>query len=171
MGAFIANARARLHLVVTLLSIWLVCTSPWTGMLRRMPRDPGIFDYAHVWLGAAASAVGILYAIDCLRNGGWRLSFPLFSGGHAAVAADLRGLFRGRLPAAEGGGLLGAIAGFALLAFLAVALTGVAWILNQGSPEALDWRAHHAVAVRVFIVLLVTHVVAVSLHVLDFVRE
>lgn len=171
MGGFVEKVRARLHLVVTLLSIWLVFTSPWIGMLRRMPRDPGFFDYAHVWLGTAAFVIGILYAIDCLRNGGWRLNFPLFCGGHAAVVADLRGLFRGRLPAAEGGGLLGAIAGFALLAFLAAALTGVAWLLNQGSPEALDWRSHHAAAVQVFIVLLVIHVVAVSLHVLDFVRE
>ena len=41
MGDLLDKIRGRLHLVVTLLSIWLVFTSPWIGMLRRMPRDPG----------------------------------------------------------------------------------------------------------------------------------
>lgn len=171
VGANLEKIRGKLHLVVTLLAIWLIVTSPWIGMLRRLPRDPGFFDYAHVWLGTAALLVGVVYAIDCLRSGGWRLNFPLFSGGHAMVVSDLRGLIRGRMPASEGGGLVGAIAGFTLLAFLVVALTGVAWLLNQGSPEALDWRSHHVVAARVFVVLLVIHFIAVSLHVLDFVRD
>ena len=46
VGDFLDKARSRLHLVVTLLSIWLVVTSPWIGMLRRLPPDPGFLDYA-----------------------------------------------------------------------------------------------------------------------------
>jgi hypothetical protein len=140
-------------------------------MPRRLPRDPGFFDHGHVWLGIAALVLGVVYCADCLRDGGWRLVFPWLSGQHSTVLADLRGLARGHIPAAEGGGLLGAIAGLTLLAFLAAAMTGAAWFLSHGSGAALDWRGHHIVAVRAFIGFLVIHAVAVSLHVLDFVRE
>ena len=51
------------------------------------------------------------------------------------------------------------------------AATGAAWLLTQGSAEALDWREGHLLAARGFIGLLVLHVVTVSLHLLDFLRD
>lgn len=83
----------------------------------------------------------------------------------------MAGLLLGRIPAAEGGGLFGFIEGLLLLALVATAVTGAAWFLAQGSSEALAWRASHVFAARGLIGLLALHVVTVSLHLLDFVRD
>ena len=50
----------RLHLLLALLALWLVLSSPWVSMLRRVPGDAGFFDYAHMILGAHALLVGAL---------------------------------------------------------------------------------------------------------------
>ena len=171
MAGLVDRVRASQHLIVTLLAAWLILTSPWVAMLRRMPREPGVFDYAHVYVGLTALLFAVTYCLDCSRKGGWRLCFPWLSGQSHVVWSDLRGLFRGRIPAAESGGLFGALAGLTLLAFLAAGLTGAAWLWTQGTPEALDWRGHHFLAVRALTVLIMLHAVAVALHVLDFVRD
>lgn len=171
LGTTLGNARDRLHLLVTLLAAWLVLTSPWVSMLRRIPPEPGLLEHAHVWLGQASLLLGLAYLVDCVRGGAWRLNFPWLPGQWGGVAADLRGLLRGRLPPAEGGGLFGTIAGLTLLAFLATAVTGAAWFWNQGTPAALDWRGAHIRSAQVMIGLAVAHIVTVSLHLLDFVRD
>ena len=56
-------------------------------------------------------------------------------------------------------------------AMLVAAVTGAAWYWTQGSAEALDWRARHIVAARCLFGLLVAHIVAASLHVLDFIGD
>ena len=38
-------------------------------------------------------------------------------------------------------------------------------------PEAAAWRGYHILAAQGMIALLVLHVVTVSLHLLDFIRE
>ena len=163
--------RERQHAVVTVVAAWLILTSPWIGMLRRLPSDPGWANLAHVWLGLAALPLAAAYLFDCVRGGGWHQNFPWLSPRQGALWSDLKGLFRGRLPAAEGGGLFGAIAGLTLLALLVAAVTGAAWYWTQGSSEALDWRERHIVAARCLIGLLVAHIVAASLHILDFIRD
>ena len=50
----------RLHVAVTLLALWLVTTSPWVSMLRRVPASAGFFDYAHMVLGVVALCVGAI---------------------------------------------------------------------------------------------------------------
>ena len=171
MGALWRRLAERLHLIVTLLSAWLILTSPWVALLRRMPRDAGLLERAHLWLGFATLALGFAYLADCVRGGAWRQNFPWLPGQVGVVAADLRGLLRGRLPAAEGGGLIGAIAGLTLLALLATGATGAAWYWTQGTEAALAWRAHHLLAANTLIVFIVLHVVAVGLHLLDFVGD
>ena len=81
------------------------------------------------------------------------------------------GLLRGRLPAAESGGLFGLIEGLLLVVLAITGITGAAWLATQGSNDALAWREYHLYAARGFIVLLVLHVVTVSLHLIDFVRD
>jgi cytochrome b561 len=171
LGGLLNGLRARQHLLVTLLAAWLILTSPWLAMLRRLPDDPGWLNLAHVWLGLLTLLVGAAYLFDCIRGGGWRQNFPWTPPQVSVVGADLRGLLRGRIPAAEGGGLFGALAGLTLLALLAAGATGAGWLLSDGGTASADWRAAHIVAARALIVLLVLHIVAVCLHVLDLARD
>jgi hypothetical protein len=171
LGTTLGNFRDRLHLLVTVIAAWLVLTSPWVSMLRRLSPEPGLLDRAHVWLGLATLPIAIAYLIDCVRGGAWRLNFPWLPGQWSGVAADLRGLLRGRIPPAEGGGLFGAIAGLTLLALLVTAVTGAAWFWAQGTPAAMEWRALHIHAAHVLIGFAVAHIVTVSLHLLDFLGD
>lgn len=161
----------RQHLLLSLLSLWLILTSPWIAMLRRIPAGAGWLDYAHVALGFLTLLLAVTYTYSCARAGRWRLYFPVAPRLLGSVGRDLAGLLRGRVPAAEGGGLSGFIEGLLLLALLATAASGAAWFCAQGSGEALAWRSFHGVAARGLIVLLVLHVIGVSLHLLDFVRD
>jgi hypothetical protein len=161
----------RQHLVVALLSLWLILSSPWVSMLRRIPAGAGWVDYAHVALGFLALAVGATYAWSCTRGGRWRLYFPWAPAQLAGVGRDLAGLLRGRIPAAEGGGLFGLIEGLLLLLLLATAVTGAGWFVLQGAGDVLAWRGYHILAARGLAGLLVLHVVTVSLHLLDFLRD
>ena len=162
---------ARQHLAVALLCTWLIATSPWIAMLRRVPRDAGFLDYSHVVLGFVALAFAISYTITCVRGGRWRLYFPWLAGQFGGVGRDLGGLLRGRIPAAEGGGLFGMIEGLLLVLLLATAITGAAWFAMQGSEAALAWRGQHIFAARGLVAFFVLHVVTVSLHLVDFIRE
>ena len=171
MNGQTARPGNRLHLALALLALWLVATSPWLGMLRRVPAGAGWLDYTHVALGFAALLLGAAYTAACLRRGRRPLYFPWSPAGLRVVVEDLRGLLRGRIPAAEGGGLIGFIEGLLLLALAATAVTGAAWFAVGGTDAALEWRGHHLVAARSFIGLLVLHVVTVSLHLLEFVGD
>ena len=117
-----------------------------------------------------ARCSAIAYAWSCARDGRWRLYFP-WSPPDPRVGRDLAGLLRGRIPAAEGGGLFGLIEGLLLLALLATAATGAAWFTAQGTDAAVSWRGQHILAARGLIGLLVLHVVTVSLHLLDLLRD
>ena len=160
----------RQHAVVAVLATWLVATSPWVAMLAKVPKNAGLFDYAHIVAGFLAMLVGVSYTIMCVRDGGWRIYFPWASGHGGAVTRDLAGLLRGRMPSAEGGGLFAMIEGLLLVALLVAAVSGAAWVLNQGTDLAMAWRDHHILAARTFTGLLVLHVLAVASHLLDFVR-
>ena len=162
---------ARQHLAVALLSTWLVATSPWIAMLRRVPREAGFLDYSHVVLGLVTLVIAITYTFTCTRAGRWRLYFPWLAGQLGAVGRDASGLPRGRIPAAEGGGLFGLIEGLLLVLLLATAVTGAVWFAMQGTPEALAWRSHHIFAARGMVAFFVLHVITVSLHLIDFIRD
>ena len=157
----------RLHEAAVVLCAWLVLTSPWVSMLRRVPSGAGFFDRAHVVLGFAGLLVGLAYGYACARGGRWRLYFPWLAGNVRPAVRDLAGLLRGRLPSAEGGGLFAVIEGLLLLALLVVGITGAAWFLLQGSADALACRSAHVVAARVLVGLIVAHVLAVASHLLE----
>jgi cytochrome b561 len=161
----------RQHFAVAALSLWLIGTSPWIAMFRRMPAGAGWLDYTHVALGFVTLLLAITYTLACTRQGRWRLYFPWTPRLIGGPARDLRGLLRGQVPAAEGGGLFGLIEGLLLVALTLTAASGAAWFFTQGSGDALTWREFHLYAARSMIGLLVLHVVTVSLHLLDFVRD
>jgi cytochrome b561 len=165
------QSDSRQHSTVALLSLWLICTSPWIAMFRRIPAGAGWLEYAHVALGFVTLVLAMTYTWSCTRQGRWRLYFPWTPKLFRGPARDLRGLLRGQVPAAESGGLFGFIEGLLLVALAFTATSGAAWFFTQGSSDALAWREFHIYAARSMIGLLVLHVVTVSLHLLEFVRD
>ena len=163
--------NAHLHPLLAVLAVWLVATSPWVAMLRRFPSDAGFFDYAHVVAGALVLVGSLLYGVTVTQAGRWKWFFPWAAGETGAMARDLTGLLQGKVPAADGPGLYGAIKGLLLLALLATALTGAAWFVTQGTHAALVCREWHTAAVRVLIILLLVHVAAVASHLIELLRD
>jgi cytochrome b561 len=161
----------RLHFAVAALSLWLIATSPWIALLRRIPRTANWLDWTHVVLGFLTLFLTCVYAWAVTRGGRWRLIIPVLPPQLGAVRGDVGGLFRGRLPASESGGLFGLIEGLLLIALIVTGATGIAWYFAQGSDSALTWRSLHQLVSRGLIGLLVAHVVTVSLHLLEFARD
>ena len=154
--------------IVGIDGVRIVRVEPEGDAARRRCRA---WSRGHVALGFATLVAGVAYASICLRAGRRGLYLPWSVSGLRTVGCDLAGLLRGRVPASEGGGLIGFVEGLLLLALVATALTGAGWFLAQGGDAALTWRAQHLIAARALVGLLVLHVVTVSLHLLDFVRD
>jgi len=171
VGGLFSRLAASQHLLLALLSAWLILTSPWVHMFRGIPRNAGFFDYSHVVLGLVVLVLAVTYTISCLQFGRWRLYFPWLAGQFGATMRELRALWRREIPSAEGGGLFGALKGLLLVTLLLAAFTGLAWLLLAGSPEAVRWRGYHIVAAQVMSVVFVLHLLAASLHLLEFVRQ
>jgi hypothetical protein len=171
MASLPGRLAARQHLVLALLTAWLFLTSPWVHLYRRIPRNAGWLDLSHVVLGVVTTLLALSFTLYCLRRAGWRVYFPWLSGELGLVGRELKGLFRGELPSADGGGLFALIEGLLLLTMLATGLSGVAWLLVQNTPEALAWRSYHILAARCTLAALVLHIIAVSLHLRDFMGE
>jgi hypothetical protein len=161
----------RLHVAVALLAAWLIFTSPWIAMYRRLPAHASWLDLSHVGFGFVAFAFATLYLYACVRAGRWRAYFPWLAGHVTPAIRELGGLLRGRIPSAEGGGLFAVIEGLALLAMFITAATGVGWFVLQGASEALTWREAHVVAARILVGTAALHVVTVSLHLLELIRD
>ena len=160
-----------LHLLIALACTWLAASSPWIGLYHALPDDPGAIDLSHVVLGLAMLPLGIVYFLACTVGGRWRLYFPWVAGQFGEIGRDVAGLCRGQRPGSEGGGLFAAVEGLLLLALLASALTGALWFLGRGTEVAIAWRGHHILAARGLIVLMVMHVLAVALHLVDLLRD
>jgi Prokaryotic cytochrome b561 len=169
--ALLDRLNGPLHLAVALAGTWLVASSPWVGMYQQMPGEPGWVNLGHVTVGFAALVLGVVYTVGCVQGGRWREYFPWLGGDLGAVGRDLAGIFRGRLPTVEGGGLFPMVEGLLLLVLLAAGLTGAVWFFTQGSDTAVTLREQHIIAARAFGVLMLLHFVGVALHLLDFVRE
>jgi cytochrome b561 len=159
------------HLLVALACTWLIVSSPWIGMYQRMPDEPGAINLSHVALGLSLLPLGVLYLAACTLGARWRLYFPWIAGQWGGLGRDLAGIFRGQRPGSEGGGLFATIEGLLLLALLATAVTGTVWFSMQGTEAAVLWRGHHIFAARCFAVLMLLHLVAVSLHFVDLIRD
>ncbi len=171
MQALLERWHRPLHQTLAALTAWLVLASPWLGMVSRVRAGAGFFDWSHVLLGFAALLLAPLWLAACAQGGRWRTYFPWLGGDLSALRRDLAGLAKGQLPSAEGGGLFPLIEGLLLLALVATAVSGAVWFLVQGSDAALAWHGWHTTAARVFAALLLLHVLAVSVHLLDFVRN
>ncbi len=168
MTAALRKLADRQHLLLAVMAAWLIMTSPWVMMLRRIPASAGFLDYVHVILGFISLGLAVAYVPTTLRLGGWRPYFPWAAGEFGPVVRDLGGLLRGRLPSAEGGGLFAAIQGLLMALLLATAATGAGWFFTQDSHAAIAWRDWHIGLAWTTAGLLLLHLLAASLHVLDF---
>ena len=171
MRSLLDRLNNPLHLLIALACTWLLASSPWVGLYDVLPHAPGLVNLSHVVLGLAMLPLGIVYLLACTVGGRWRLYFPWAAGQIGPVRADLSGVFRGERPGSEGGGLFAMIEGLLLLALISAALSGALWFAGQGSETAAVWRGPHIVAARGFAILLGLHVLAVSLHLVDLVRD
>lgn len=160
-----------LHGLIALITVWLIATSPWLTLYHRLPEPVGALNLSHVLLGLALLPVALLYLAACTLGGRWRIYFPWIAGEIGGVRSDIAAIFRRERPGAEGAGLFAVIEGLLLLAVLTACLSGAAWFALQGTEAALTIRAVHQVAARAIGVVLVAHVIAVSLHVVDLVRD
>ena len=168
--ALLDRLKGPLDLAVALVAVWLLASSPWIGMVHRMPDDADRINVGDVTVGFVALLIGVVYTAGGLRGSRWREYFPWAGGELGALGGDVAGMFRGRRPTVEGGVLLPTIEGLLLLAPLAAGLTGAAWFLAQGSDAAVALPVQYAVVAGAFGALLL-HVVGVALLLRDFVRE
>lgn len=171
MRSLLDRLNNPLHLLIALACTWLLASSAWIGMYRSMPEYPGWVDLSHVMLGLAVLPLGLVYGAACTAGGRWRLYFPWAAGQFSGMRADLSGLFRGERPGSEGGGLFATVEGLLLIALLASSITGALWFVSQHTEAAVSWRGHHIVAARCFGGLLLAHLLAVALHLLDLIRD
>lgn len=171
MRSLLDRLNNPLHLLIALAGTWLAASSPWIGMYQALPDPPGALNLSHVFIGLAVLPLAIAYFAACTAGGRWRLYFPWAAGQLGDIGRDLAGIGRGQRPGSEGGGLFAALEGLLLLALLAAAVTGALWFLTRGTDAAVAWRGHHILAARGFTGLMVLHVLAVSLHFVDLVRD
>jgi hypothetical protein len=171
MRSLLDRVNNPLHLLIALACVWLVASSPWIGLYQALPDEPGALDLGHVVVGLAVLPLSIVYCAACTVGGRWRLYFPWAAGQFGDIGRDLAGIGQGQRPGSEGGGLFATVEGLLLLALLATALTGALWFLGRGTEAAIAWRGHHIVAARGLTGLLALHVIAVSLHFVDLVRD
>lgn len=140
-------------------------------MRRVVPDSATFWDYAHIGLGIALAIIAATYFVTNLVDGGWRQHFPWVAGNLSEVQSDLKAIGKMKIPSAGGAGFFSMIQGMLLAILLAAALTGVGWLVADGSRAALAWREWHMLAANVFAWLLAVHVVASALHLVDFLRD
>ena len=171
MRSLLDRLNNPLHLLIALACTWLLAGSAWIGMYQSMPEHPGWANLSHAMVGLAVLPLGLIYCAACTVGGRWRLYFPWAAGQFSGMSADLSGIFRGERPGSEGGGLFATVEGLLLVALLAASITGALWFFTQHTEAAAAWRAHHLIAARCCGGLLLAHLLAVSLHLLDLVRD
>lgn len=166
----LARWSNALHGLVALGAVWLFASSPWLAMFAELPEPAGWANLAHVGVGLALLPLALAYAAAVLAAG-WRLYFPWLAGDWAQIGRDLAGLARFERPMSEGGGLFGAIEGLLLVALIATAASGAAWLLMQGSEAVFEVWRWHRIAARACGALAVLHLTAVALHLVDLIRN
>ncbi|MBY5991362.1 cytochrome b/b6 domain-containing protein [Ferrimonas balearica] len=160
-----------LHRLLILAVIWLFATADWVRMANRIPSSASFWDWAHIVVGLLATVLTVAFTRHCCKAGQWRQYFPYLVGDLKPTLSDLTGLFRGRLPRAGGNGLLAFIEGIGLILMLAVAATGIGWLITQGSTDAMFWRKQHIFAASGLLGFLVVHALAGLISVVDLIRD
>lgn len=156
-----------LHVLVLLLCVTLVCTSPWIVIGRQLRSNASFWDQFHVYGGLFTVLLAILFTIKVCAKGQWRLFFPWLIFDFSQLTADMSGLLKGKLPISGGKGLISVIEGLGVILLLLVCLTGLGWFLVAPS-EAITWRYYHQIFAQGFVGFIVLHALLALLHIRDF---
>lgn len=159
------------HVLIIILSAFLISTSGWIMMGRSLRASASIWDYLHVYLGLMAAGLSISMLVSNCIKGKWRQFFPWLVLDFSHLIKDISGLCKGKLPAAGGRGLFSIIEGIGILLLVGVGFTGVLWYCLQGSSDALFWRSNHIVFAQGFMGFILIHIICAGLHLLDFIRN
>ncbi|MGE6651268.1 hypothetical protein BEL05_11905 [Shewanella colwelliana] len=159
------------HLLVIVLSLFLISTSGWILMGRAIRTQASIWDLLHVYLGAVVACLSVSMLLTNVIKGKWRQYFSWLAGDFTQLSQDVCGLKKGKIPLAGGRGLFSAIEGIGLILLLLVSITGAMWYFTQGSSEALNWRSYHHSAAHGFIGFIIIHSICAAAHLLDFIRN
>lgn len=159
------------HLLLILLSLFLILTSSWIVMGRSIRVNPSVWDYLHVYLGMVVAGLSLPMLLANVVKGKWRQFFPWLMGDFTQLSSDVCGLKRGKIPAAGGRGLFSVIEGVGLILLLLVSFTGVMWFVTQGSSEALNWRSYHQSCAHGFIGFMLVHCICAAAHLIDLIRN
>ncbi|MDB2386330.1 cytochrome b/b6 domain-containing protein [Shewanella sp.] len=162
---------ARQHLIIVMSVTYLILTHDWLLIGRRLRPHASMWDLTHVYLGMAVTLLAISFSITSCIKGKWRQYFSWLVADFGQVTTDLRGLIKGQRPVAGGKGLISLIEGLGLLLLLTVGLSGILWLLNQGSSAALMWRSYHIGLAHILMYFIVLHVICAALHLLDFIKN
>ena len=161
----------HLHLSVMFITVFLVFSSPWLFMSRKLTSHGSWINVAHVYLGIVVTFLSLCFLIIHCINGYWKQFFPWLKGDISPLKNDLKNIFKGRFPVAGGRGLFSCIEGIGLLTLLATGLTGCLWFAIQGTTDAMYWRSIHSHFAVGFIVYLGMHFVCALSHCLAFLRN
>ena len=159
------------HLVLILLSLFLISTNGWLLMGRAIRTNASMWDYLHVYLGLLVACFSVSILLTNVVKGKWRQYFPWLVGDFSQLSNDICGLKQGKIPLAGGRGLFSVIEGIGLILLVLVSFTGVMWFVTQGSSEALNWRSYHHSAAHGFIGFIIVHSICAAAHLLDFIRN
>ncbi|MGX9462251.1 cytochrome b/b6 domain-containing protein [Shewanella sp. A14] len=155
-----------LHPLVILMSLLLICTSPWILIGRQLSAHAGFWDMFHVYGGLFTGLLALMFAYKVCSAGQWRQFFPWLTLDVKALLADIRGLLHGELPHSGGKGLISVIEGIGVMLMLLVACSGAAWYFADTS-DALLWRRYHIIFAQGFVGFIVIHCVLAILHIRD----
>ncbi|QDE32317.1 MULTISPECIES: cytochrome b/b6 domain-containing protein [Shewanella] len=158
--------EVRLHQLVILMSLLLICTSPWIFIGRQLSPRAGFWDVFHVYGGLFTGVLALLFTFHICSAGQWRQFFPWLTLDVKPLLNDLRGLTRGKLPHSGSNGLISVIEGLGVIVLLLVALSGAIWYVADPS-NALMWRSYHILFAQVFIGFIVIHFILAIVHIRD----
>jgi len=163
---FWGRLEVRLHQLVILMSLLLICTSPWIFIGRQLSPHAGFWDVFHVYGGLFTAVLALLFTYHICSAGQWRQFFPWLTLDLKPLLVDLRGLMHGELPHSGGKGLINIIEGFGVIVLLLVALSGAIWYVADPS-NALMWRSYHILFAQAFIGFVVVHFILAIVHIRD----
>ncbi len=159
------------HVLIIILSVFLISTSGWILMGRGLRASASIWDLLHVYLGLVTAGLSVSMLFASCMKGRWRQMFPWLQADFSQIGKDLSGLVKGRIPVAGGSGLFSCIEGIGLLLLVGVSFSGLIWFCMQGSSDALVWRSYHILLAKSFIGFIFVHALCACLHLVDLIRN